>query len=278
MRNLFTVTIAFLSYLNGYCQTDLLNTEIIIIGTIHSGNKYINHKTLYKLLESLNPDIILDEDSQKYKPVFGLKTATFLKIVKPSIEQQALQKILKRNRNSIVLPYDTSFAIQQQNKNQKRREYIARKKWVKNAEAVRQSFHDNLYNVKKTILDSTIYADFVKKHNFYYSFFDSSTLSRLNQKDMIDMSRELKNKEESVILPLGKKYLSDSLLVNNFLNEIQFWNERNDYMVKQILYYSKQFEGKKIVILTGLNHKYYLQDKIRDSKKSNINIVELVNE
>ena len=278
MRNFLTITIGLLCYLNGYSQTDSSKAEVIIIGTIHTGNKNINHKTLYKLLESLNPDVILDEDSQKYTPVFGLKTATFLKIVKPSIEQLVLQKFLKRNRNTIVLPYDITFATYQHLKKQKRIEYVARKKYIKNAEAVRKSFHDNLYNVKKTILDSTIYSDFANKFNFYYSFFDTSTLSRINQKDMIDMSRDLKDLEERVILPLGKKYINDSLLVKNFAKEIRFWNDRNDYMVKQISNYSKQFAGKKIIILAGINHKYYLQDKLRDPKKSNVRIIDLVYE
>ena len=118
-----------------YSQKDSVKTEILIIGTIHTGNKNINHKILYQLLESLNPDIILDEDSQKYKPVFGLKTARFLKIVKPSIEQLALQTFLKRHPNAIVLPYDTTFASQQNKQKQKRLEYKARIKYLKNIEA-----------------------------------------------------------------------------------------------------------------------------------------------
>ena len=277
MRKLFATSTILLIYFNSYSQTDSSKTEVIIIGTIHSGNKNINHKTLYKLIESLNPDIILDEDSQKYKPVFGLKTAKFLKIAKPSIEQLTLQTFLKRNQNAIVLPYDTAFATHQHGKKQKRIEYKARKKYIKNLEYVRQSFHDNLFNVKKTNIDSAIYAEFAIKHNYYYSLFDTSTLGRINRKDMIDMSRDIKNLEELVVLPLGKKYISDSFLVNNFSNEIQFWNQRNDHMVKKILYYTKQFEGKKIVVLTGLNHKYYLQDKIGDSKKSNVKIIDFAN-
>ena len=79
MRNVFTIIILLICYYNGYCQIDSSKNEVIIIGTIHTGNKHFNHKTLYKLIESLNPDIILDEDSQNYKPVFGLKTAKFLK-------------------------------------------------------------------------------------------------------------------------------------------------------------------------------------------------------
>ena len=91
------------------------------------------------------------------------------------------------------------------------------------------------------------------------------------------MCRDIKNLEELVVLPLGKKYISDSFLVNNFSNEIQFWNQRNDHMVKKILYYTKQFEGKKIVVLTGLNHKYYLQDKIGAAMKSNVKIIDFAN-
>jgi hypothetical protein len=42
--------------------------------------------------------------------------------------------------------------------------------------------------------------------------------------------------------------------------------------------YSKQFAGKKIIILTGLNHKYYLQDKLSDPKKRDVRISEFVGE
>ena len=257
-------------------QLDSTKTEIVIIGTIHKGNKYFSHKTLYKLLEKLNPDIILNEDTHKFKPVFGLKTATFLKIVKPHIEQLALQTFLKRNRNTILLPYDTTFATQRKLKKQRKIEFLARKKYIKNSPAIKQSFHDNLYNATKTFSDSTIYADFANKHNFYYSFLDTLTLRRINQKDIIDKSRELYYLEEKVILPLGKKYISDSLIVNKFSNEIQFWIARNEYMANQILKYSKQFQGKRIVILTGLNHKYFLLDKLSEPKGQNLEIIEFM--
>lgn len=276
MRRLLALIILLCICSTSFGQLDSTKTKLIIIGTIHKGNNYFNHKTLYKLLEKLNPDIILDEDSEIYKPVFGLKTATFLKIVKPSIEQLALQTFLKRNRNTILLPYDTTFATQRKLKKQRKTEFLARKKYIKNAPAIKQSFHDNLYNATKTISDSTIYADFANKHNFYYSFLDTLTLSRINQKDIIDKSRELYYLEEKVILPLGKKYISDSLIVNKFSNEIQFWIARNEYMVNQILKYSKQFQGKRVVILTGLNHKYFLLDKLSEPKGQNLEIIEFM--
>ncbi len=243
-------------------QSETSQTEIIIIGTLHNGNKIFNHKALFKILKKNKPDIILWEESIKFKRVFGLRTANFLKIWKQEIEQLSLQKYTARNKDVPVFPFDTIIT--------------SRKNYFNNRIAVKRSFHDSLYSANKIISDSTIYADFATKQNFYHRFIDTSTLSRINRKDIIDKSRELYYLEEKVILPLGKKYISDSLLVKNFSNEVQFWNDRNDYMVNQILNYSKQFAGKRIVILTGLNHKYYLQDKLNELKKSDVKIIEFL--
>lgn len=263
IRNFIALIFMYAICSTCFGQTASIKTDLIIIGTIHTGNKKFNHKTLYNVLSILKPDIILKEYSEKYKPVFGLKTATFLKIAKPSIEQLALQTFSKRNKSTLILPYDTSFP---------------RKKYIKSFETISQAYHDSLYNAKKTIPDSIVYAEFISKHNNYHGFIDSSTLDRINQQDVIDKSRELYFLEDKVIFPLGKKYISDSLLMNNVKNDIRFWEDRNKYMVNAILNYSKQYAGKRIVVLTGLNHKYYLQDILSDPKIKDINIVEFPHE
>ena len=84
---------------------------------MHYGNKHFNHKTLYQLIDSLNPDIILEESNLEYKQVFGLKTARFLKIFKPSIEQLTLQTFKKRNKSILILPFDTTFQNPKATKN-----------------------------------------------------------------------------------------------------------------------------------------------------------------
>ena len=264
MRFLITTIILNFHFTSAFGQFETSQTKIIVIGTIHNGNKIFNHRTLYEILKKNKPDIILWEQSIMFKRVFGLRTANFLKIWKPGIEQLSLQKYTAVNKDLLIFPFDTIIT--------------SRKNYLKNRIVVKQSFHDNLYSAKKTLSDSTIYADFATKQNFYNGFIDTSTLSRINQKDIIDKSRELYYLEEKVILPLGKKYISDSLLVNNFSNEVQFWNDRNDYMVNQILNYSKQYAGKKIIILTGLSHRYYLQDKFSDLNKSNLRFIEFTGE
>ena len=47
-------------------------------------------------------------------------------------------------------------------------------------------------------------------------------------------------------------------------------------MANQILKYSKQFQGKRIVILTGLNHKYFLLDKLSEPTGQNLIIIEFI--
>jgi hypothetical protein len=78
MRIAIIILVSFLNYTISLGQSVLSKTEIIIIGTIHTGNKHFNHKTLYEILKRLNPDIILKEHSEKYKRVFGLRTATLV--------------------------------------------------------------------------------------------------------------------------------------------------------------------------------------------------------
>lgn len=245
-------------------QSKFNETELIIIGTKHDGNKTFNHRTLYKTLVKIHPDIILWEQSIKFKRVFGLRTANFLKIWKPGIEQLALQKYSRFNKKIQILPFDTTIN--------------SRKDYLKKLVVEKDSFYERLYNAKKSISDSISYADFAYKYNSYYSIIDTSTLGRINQGDIIHQSQDLYHLEEEVILPLGRKYISDSLIVNKFANEIQYWNYRNEHMVNQIINYSKQFLGKRIVILTGLNHKYYLQDKLGNQKGNNVKIIEFVDE
>ena len=70
--------------------------------------------------------------------------------------------------------------------------------------------------------------------------------------------------ERNIIAPLADKYIHDKILVNEFKEELSFWIARNDYMVKRILEVTRNQNGKKIIVLTGLAHKYYLVDKLNN--------------
>lgn len=247
-----------------FSQIQAPKTELFIIGTIHNGNKHFNHKTLYKVIKKYNPDIILWEQSTGFKRVFGLRTATFLKIWKPGIEQLSLQKYSRINKNVNILPFDTSID--------------SRKKYYHQMYKTEEAFFYRLNNSNMSPSDSIVYTDYANKRNNFFEFIADTSLPRINKADIIGISADLYRLEEKFILPLGKKYITDSLVIKQFEDELKFWIARNDYMVKQIIKYTEQFPGKRIIILTGLNHKYYLHEKLLEQKESAIKMIELESE
>ena len=78
--------------------------------------------------------------------------------------------------------------------------------------------------------------------------------------------------EKTIIAPLADKYVNDKILVNDFKEELSFWIARNDYMVKRILEVARNQNGKKIITLTGVAHKYYLVDKLNNHPGINLNL------
>ena len=248
MRNLITLVLLLIINTKSFGQADSSKTEIVIIGTIHTGNKFFNHKTLSKILKKLNPDIILNEDSEKHKPVFGLKTAKFLKIAKPDIEQLALQTFSKENKNVNIFPYDTNF--------------VSRIKYKRKINKIHSLFFNRLNAAKMSQEDSISYADYANLRNDYGEFIMRATLVEINQPDIIDIARKKYELEETVILPIARKYLDDFLLIDEFEKNLLFWNARNQFMVRQIISYINKYPKKRIVVLCGLNHKYFLNDGI----------------
>ena len=81
----------------------------------------------------------------------------------------------------------------------------------------------------------------------------------------------IREMERNIIAPLADKYVYDKILVNEFKEELSFWIARNDYMVKRILEVTRNQNGKKIIVLTGLAHKYYLVEKLRNEPWISLN-------
>lgn len=190
-------------------------------------------------------------------------TAYRLNIAQTSIEQLSLQKYTRQNRAVPILPYDTAFVSRKQYKQAKSR----------NA----QAFFDSLYLATKSNADSTLFTTYIKQRNDYYELIVEGSLEQINKPYIIEMCRGLHQYEQAFLLPLARKHISDPLLVRYFENEVNFWIARNDHMTRQILQYAEQFAGKRIVILTGLNHKYYLQERLRTQAASTINLTEFEN-
>lgn len=235
-----------LTTLQSFSQTSA--SSLKILGTVHKGNNHFDETQLIDAINTYKPDIILWEQAEGYKPVTGLGIAIGLGIANPGIEQKALQKILRKQKNLLVMGFDTSF---------ERREFIEHLGAVTSeVEAqLRMAYQQGKMSKEEarnyrraTIIDSA-----------FFEFILDTTLERINRKDIVDVSRQRHIDEKNILLPLAKTYV-DSGTARAFEEIIQFWDARNAYMCQKIITHHQTHPGKRILILTGLDHKYYLLD------------------
>lgn len=223
--------------------------EVIVIGTIHTGNKEFGHRKLYLQLQALQPDIVLWEQSSDFKRVPGLRIASFLRIWKPGIEQLALQKFSNRNSALKILPFDTLIAD--------------RVRYVKRIGSMTSQVVNSLAVTEMDDQERETLGRYTQQFNQYYDVIFSKTLEDLNRKEIVDHSRQLFQMEKDSIVHLVKKYCRDSALKNLYVGEQDFWELRNEYMIRRISAIARANPGKKIIVLTGLNHKYFLVDGLK---------------
>lgn len=231
-------------------QTETNSTKVYIVGTIHTGNKYFGSKKLVKELKKIDPNIILVETSNSFKKVFGLRTANFLRIWHPGIEQLALQKYKSKKADFKVLPFDTLII----NRN------VYRKELHQNTQKV----FNLLLSTSKSKEDSIALLDFLKEYNSYYQDIFNKSLEEINLFTTVDRTRRIEILEDSIIAKQLIKYSKDTMLNKWYFDGRNFWKARNNYMVEQIKKITLANTGQIIVVLTGLNHKYYLVDNLKN--------------
>jgi DNA-binding transcriptional regulator YiaG len=229
-------------------------TKIHILGLIHTGNNQFGEKELQAELERLQPDIILWEQSIPYKRVFGLRTAHFLNIWQPGIEQLALQSYTRRKRNCLVLPYDTVIADRHQ--------------YIKNLQQNRSQLFQHLSKAAMTPEDSSSLAAHLEERHANYSGLLNKSIMQINAATEIEKIRQQYQFEEKVLSDIVMKYCTDTTLRNWYLKERQFWISRNQYMAKKIEVIASTHPYRKIVVLTGLHHKYLLMDYLNANASS----------
>ena len=234
--------------------------EVLIIGTVHRGNSQISSRSLLRVLEKEKPDIIFIEADTvenincKNKNVFGLEIAAKLGIWKPSIEQRAVQRYVKKNNKVCVIPYDTVF---------ERKAYI--KDFVAHSDMIFTKL-DSLY--ENDIMDEEdlqLYGRYQELNLFFYSQLHEMNLFEINEPAFIDSSRVMTRMKEMILPVISGKYVPDEV---PWLREnLAFDNNRNLFMAQYIQKSIADFKAKKIVVLTGLLHKYFLNDYLSPFQK-----------
>ena len=267
MRKLLIITFInsfFHSFLLGQYvnKMDSIKTRIYIIGVVHSENKYRNSDSLLNILKDLKPDLILDESDsttsffpRQYllsKPpwwyIVGRKLS-LLRKMPPEVE--VLFKYKKIDSNIKILPFDKKI----NNKKRFMKLYLkSERKWYSflNSAFANGLIPDSLTNVHET---------YMKYNNWLHNTFNKG-YKEINNPNVIDSVRQFQMIEE--------KYISDLITRDALFSKFKtwlpiykdFWFVRNTTMSKNIIKMAENAKARKVVVFTGLLHKYSLTDSL----------------
>jgi hypothetical protein len=226
-------------------------THVFIIGTIHTGNAFFDDEELVNIFKRLEPDIILWEQSDDFKVMRGLELATKLQIISPSIEQLAIQKYIKYNKACRVLPYDTGF---------NRDKYLLNT--TRFSTEIQQELYHKMVKGDMNEKDSLEYRKYLLVDSIFFDVIMDTTLERINRKDIMQVSGFLKELDGSIILGLVDRYVEERYLKDWYKDDLLFWKNRNEYMCSRLTDHLTANKGKKIIVLCGLLHKYFINNYI----------------
>ena len=123
--------------------------------------------------------------------------------------------------------------------------------------------------------DSVNYWSYVNLHNNYIEDVFNKSLQEINLPVVYNQAKELEKMESNVIIPLARKYMMDSVTLNDYISDLNFGKARNSYMAQKVINIVSNQAGKKIIVLTGLGHKYFLLDTLNKQTKMNLKLLSL---
>lgn len=231
-------------------------TDVLIIGTVHRGNPNITKDTLLYVLTTYKPELILWEmDDHHFKPMPGLSLINRLKFVNVSMENLAIQKFYRKHKSVPILGIDGIIS--------KRRAFI--RKFHK----TNMQFFNALFEVKMTRDDSLQYTSYRILKNEYIGKCVTTTLESINR-DSFYRKYAVIDSMNYQLIKLANNYLVDKKIITNFKELNDFGYQRNNYMAQEIKETMKKHRNKRIIVIVGNAHKYFLVNHLKKEEELDI--------
>jgi len=246
------------------------HTTVVIIGVTHTESRFVNTDSLLLVLQKVKPDLILDEmqypsgyytkekELRKLSPFLQLRTKLGIGSKLPP-EKKVLYEYRKKDPKIIIRPFD--IYIEDRNK------YIRRDlEWEK-------KFFGILNNPKNSDSFSSyqidLFLQYIRLDNFVYDVIGKSYFD-MNQPNISDSVRKMIAVSEPFFTSIVDSVAVACSLKPYYQKKKNFWRERNEKMANNILEYIHEYSGKRIVVLTGLFHKYYLMDLLNQAPQRDL--------
>jgi hypothetical protein len=263
MHKLITLTL-FLSSLiyNAQIINNKQKAELIVIGTVHFPTKQINKDTIYSVLENLKPDVILMEsDMTNFNSDFTFKNTY------DENEWNAVIKYRNNFKNTLVRP------IEFEGRNKYRKD-----NGIQNPDVVLNEINvlDSLNILREK--HKKIWSRFIDLSNSLNES-DNKSLKDINSVSTENLVRERQfyqyqklkeiSDENDEFAKLKVETASrDSISFRELYRRYCYFEElRNRTIIDNILKWKEKYPNKKIVVLIGFYHKYFLVNELKWKQK-----------
>ncbi|ASW76457.1 hypothetical protein CJF12_11025 [Chryseobacterium piperi] len=244
-------------------------TKIYVIGNIHDSVPNYHPVILFGMLEKIKPDIILHEVDSK-----GMKEYETDNTSKEN-EITATNLYLKKHSDILRFPFDF------EGRNQYRKD-----KGMVPTDNLSVKLIDSLYKVKQlSPAETKLYEDFLDTTKELMKIAEQSP-EHFNNKATDKISEKRQNMQYSGLIKItdqrpefANRYVTKPNGENisyrdGFKLMSGFWDLRNQTMAKNIYAIAEKYPHKKIVVLTGFLHRYYLLKELNRLNKGNYVIKE----
>lgn len=265
MKKTIIILLAFLLTNYSFAQ----KTEVIVIGNIHQPVPNYNSDTLLTILQKLKPDFLLQEiDHSFFNADYTFK--------KPPTENEGIAsaKYIQEHPKTKMRPFDFEG----------RNEY-RKINGFNPTEGLAIKLLDSLYHKGKlTKRQARIYKKYndlleplkiaASKDPVAFNNPDNDRQSELRQYYQYQkLLSVMQNRSEFSDTYFSKPDGNKISYVKGFQLASEFWDLRNKTMAINIFKIAKDNPGKKIIVLTGFMHRYYLIRELKMKAEKNKNIV-----
>lgn len=245
-----------------FCSCTSKRTELVLLGTVHQPVQNFTPDSLYNILVKVKPDLILFEvDSSFFTKEFDFK------------------KTWESNENIATVRYMNNFDVDVRpyeftGRNEYRLKIGSRPTDNKALELLDSFYKNNQLNS----LNNRKYQNFLKANDTLNSFayLDAKAFNNPETDRAAEIRQKYHYKE---LLGIMSEYpiFSDTYYVKSdgdsisyyegFKRASEFWDLRNQTMAKNILHFVRAYHGKKIIVLNGYFHRYYLNSLLRHKEE-----------
>ena len=258
MRKILIISLASLLFYT--CKSK--RTELILLGTVHQPVQNFTPDSLYNILVNLHPDLILFEvDSSFFTKEFKFNKTW------ESNENIATVKYMK-NFDVDVRPYEFT------GRNEYRIKIGSRPTDARALKLLDSLYQNDLLNPE----DQETYQEFLIVNDSLNSFaylgpkafnnLKTDSVAQIRQHYQYEKLLEIINKYPVFSTTFYVKNEGDSIsYARGYRRASEFWDLRNQTMAKNILHFTDEYKGGRIIVLNGYFHRYYLNLLIKPKQE-----------